>query len=577
LRTKPVAKKNSPTQLVTAANGAQTIINGLLKYGHDTVFGYPGGQVIPLYDALYDSKIRHILTRHEQGAIHAADGWARITGRPGIVFATSGPGATNLVTGLANAHMDSVPLVVITGQVATTSIGADSFQEADIYGISIPITKHNYLVKNSVDLPRVLAEAFYLANTGRPGPVLIDVPKDIQVQEIQKSWPETINIPGYNPNPPTNPAEIQALADLLNASQRPILYVGGGAILAKAEKQLRELVEKANIPVVVTLQAKGVLPDDHKLVLGLAGMHGSKVANLAIYNSDLILGFGVRFDDRVVGDTRRFAPVARIVHVDIDPAEIGKRLAPDLPITGNLKTVLEKTLELVKPNNRSIWLEELSQIHSETTEDDYEAPNGISPQKTIKLLSEMAKPDAIVVTDVGQHQMWAAQHYISREPRKFLSSGGLGAMGFGLPAAIGAQIASPSSQVILIVGDGGFQMNIQELATIRSHNLPIKILVVNNGCLGMVRQWQKFFFKSRYSQTIFDWNPNFTALGQVYDIPGQKVDDPNLVEKALKSFLSSKGSSLLDLVVPMEANVMPMIPAGQGQTDFFDESRIPGA
>ncbi|MDR1608721.1 MAG: biosynthetic-type acetolactate synthase large subunit [Deltaproteobacteria bacterium] len=577
MRTKPVAKKNSPTQLVTAANGAQTIINGLLKYGHDTVFGYPGGQVIPLYDALYDSKIRHILTRHEQGAIHAADGWARITGRPGIVFATSGPGATNLVTGLANAHMDSVPLVVITGQVATTSIGADSFQEADIYGISIPITKHNYLVKNSVDLPRVLAEAFYLANTGRPGPVLIDVPKDIQVQEIQKSWPETINIPGYNPNPPTNPAEIQALADLLNASQRPILYVGGGAILAKAEKQLRELVEKANIPVVVTLQAKGVLPDDHKLVLGLAGMHGSKVANLAIYNSDLILGFGVRFDDRVVGDTRRFAPVARIVHVDIDPAEIGKRLAPDLPITGNLKTVLEKTLELVKPNNRSIWLEELSQIHSETTEDDYEAPNGISPQKTIKLLSEMAKPDAIVVTDVGQHQMWAAQHYISREPRKFLSSGGLGAMGFGLPAAIGAQIASPSSQVILIVGDGGFQMNIQELATIRSHNLPIKILVVNNGCLGMVRQWQKFFFKSRYSQTIFDWNPNFTALGQVYDIPGQKVDDPNLVEKALKSFLSSKGSSLLDLVVPMEANVMPMIPAGQGQTDFFDESRIPGA
>jgi acetolactate synthase-1/2/3 large subunit len=574
LRTnKPVAKKNAPNASASVANGAQTIVNGLWRSGHHTVFGYPGGAVIPLYDALYDSQLRHILTRHEQGAIHAADGWARITGQPGVVFATSGPGATNLVTGLANAHMDSVPLVVITGQVTTSSIGTDSFQEADIYGISIPITKHNYLVKNPADLPMILAEAFYLANTGRPGPILIDVPKDIQVQEIQRLWPESVSIPGYHPNPTTNPDQIQTLADFVKVSQRPVIYVGGGAVLARAEKQVRELAEKADIPVVVTLQAKGILPDDHELVLGLPGMHGSKISNLAIYNADLILGFGVRFDDRVVGDPRHFAPAARIVHVDIDPAELGKRLAPDLPIAGNLKTVLEKTLELIPSTKRPFWRAELDKFRSETAEEEPETLNGVSPQKTIRLLSELAQPDAIVVTDVGQHQMWAAQHYITRLPRKFLSSGGLGTMGFGLPAAIGAQIASPNSQVILIAGDGGFQMNIQELATVRNYNLPIKILVVNNGCLGMVRQWQKFFFNSRYSQTVFNWNPNFTALGQVFDIPGQRVDNPNQVEKALKTFLAAKGPSLLDLIVPIEANVMPMIPAGRGQTDFFEEPK----
>ncbi|MDR1576952.1 MAG: biosynthetic-type acetolactate synthase large subunit [Deltaproteobacteria bacterium] len=570
---KPVAKKNAPNASASVANGAQTIVNGLWRSGHHTVFGYPGGAVIPLYDALYDSQLRHILTRHEQGAIHAADGWARITGQPGVVFATSGPGATNLVTGLANAHMDSVPLVVITGQVTTSSIGTDSFQEADIYGISIPITKHNYLVKNPADLPMILAEAFYLANTGRPGPILIDVPKDIQVQEIQRLWPESVSIPGYHPNPTTNPDQIQTLADFVKVSQRPVIYVGGGAVLARAEKQVRELAEKADIPVVVTLQAKGILPDDHELVLGLPGMHGSKISNLAIYNADLILGFGVRFDDRVVGDPRHFAPAARIVHVDIDPAELGKRLAPDLPIAGNLKTVLEKTLELIPSTKRPFWRAELDKFRSETAEEEPETLNGVSPQKTIRLLSELAQPDAIVVTDVGQHQMWAAQHYITRLPRKFLSSGGLGTMGFGLPAAIGAQIASPNSQVILIAGDGGFQMNIQELATVRNYNLPIKILVVNNGCLGMVRQWQKFFFNSRYSQTVFNWNPNFTALGQVFDIPGQRVDNPNQVEKALKTFLAAKGPSLLDLIVPIEANVMPMIPAGRGQTDFFEEPK----
>jgi acetolactate synthase-1/2/3 large subunit len=570
LRNKTPSKKTPAPP--AAANGAQTIINGLLKHGHDLVFGYPGGAVIPLYDAMYGSKIRHILARHEQGAIHAADGWARITGRPGIVFATSGPGATNLVTGLANAHMDSVPLVVITGQVATTSIGADSFQEADIYGISIPITKHNYLVKSPADLPGVLAEAFYIANTGRPGPVLIDVPKDVQIQEVPRLWPETVSIPGYDPDPPIDPAQIQALAEAVNVSQRPVIYVGGGAILSGAEGLVRELAEKTDAPVAVTLQAKGVLPDDHRLVLGLLGMHGSKLANLAIYNSDLILGLGVRFDDRVVGDVRRFAPVARIVHVDIDPAEIGKRLAPDLPVTGNLRTVLEKTLELVKTASRPEWRRQLQKFNAENPDEESESQNELSPQRVIRRLSDLAERDAIVVTDVGQHQMWAAQHYVSRQPRTFLSSGGLGTMGFGLPAAIGAQLAAPKSQVILIVGDGGFQMNSQELATVRSYNLPIKILIVNNGCLGMVRQWQQFFYQSRYSQTIFDWNPNFVALGQVYDVPGQRVEKPSQVEKALQSFLAAKGPSLLDLAVPMEANVMPMIPAGRGQTDFFEES-----
>jgi acetolactate synthase-1/2/3 large subunit len=575
LRTKTTSPKKAPAPAVSplAFTGAQTIINALLRHGKTTVFGYPGGAVIPLYDALYDTKICHILTRHEQGAIHAADGWARITGQPGVVFATSGPGATNLATGLANAHMDSVPLVVITGQVSTSSIGTDSFQEADIYGISIPITKHNYLVKDPADLPRVLDEAFYLANTGRPGPILIDVPKDIQIQEITKPWPEKIAIAGYNPCPPIDPAQIQFLADAIKVSQRPVLYVGGGAILANAETEIRSLAEKNDLPVAVTLQGKGILPDDHQLVLGLPGMHGFKKANLAIFHSDLILGFGVRFDDRVVGDVRRFAPTARIVHVDIDPAELGKRMSPDLPVVGHLKTVLAKVLPLIENRKRPQWHAQIRQLlPAEAPEAD--SPNSIKPQQVIRRLSEIAPADTILVTDVGQHQMWAAQHYISKLPRHFISSGGLGTMGFGLPAAIGAQIASPKSQVILITGDGSFQMNCQELATVRAYNLPIKILVINNGCLGMVRQWQKFFFKSRYSQTVFNWNPSFTALGQVYDIPGQKISDPKKVEEALKILVNSKGPSLLDLIVSMEENVLPMIPAGRGQIDFFEENDI---
>jgi acetolactate synthase-1/2/3 large subunit len=467
--------------------------------------------------------------------------------------------------------MDSVPLVVITGQVATTAIGADSFQEADIYGISIPITKHNYLVKDPADLPRILAEAFYLANTGRPGPILVDVPKDVQTQETPKVWPESVSVDGYDPNPIVPKERIEALAQALNASHRPIIYVGGGAAWSGAENLVLALAENADAPVVKTLQAKGVIPDDHPQSLGLLGMHGSKVANLAVFHSDLILGLGARFDDRVMGDARRFSPVARIVHVDIDPAEIGKRLSPDLPIAGDVKLVLEKTLGLVQKTQRPLWQAQIQKFRDENPDEELESPNGISPPLVIKRLSELARPDAIVVTDVGQHQMWAAQRFVCQKPRRFLTSGGLGTMGFGLPAAIGAQIAEPKSEVILIAGDGGFQMNCQELATIRTYNLPIKILVVNNGCLGMVRQWQKFFFKSRYSQTIFDWNPNFTALGQVFDVPGQKVDKPDQVEKALKTFLGSKGPSLIDLIVPIEANVMPMIPAGQGQTDFYEE------
>jgi acetolactate synthase-1/2/3 large subunit len=574
LRNKPAPKKSASPGTATV-NGAQAIVNGLYNHGHDLVFGYPGGAVIPLYDALYDTKIRHILARHEQGAIHAADGWARLSGRPGVVFATSGPGATNLVTGLANAHMDSVPLVAITGQVATSSIGADSFQEADIYGISIPITKHNYLVKNAADLPQILAEAFYLANTGRPGPILVDVPKDIQLQEVTRSWPESVSIPGYDPAPPIDQAFVQALAETVNVSQRPVVYVGGGAVMARAEKLVQALVEKADIPTVSTLQAKGTIPDDHRLSLGLAGMHGSKVANLAIYNSDLILGLGARFDDRVVGDVRRFAPAARIVHVDIDPAEIGKRVHPDLSASGDLKTVLERALGLIKPTKRPTWHAQIADIRAKNPEEDLEGLNGVKPQLAIRKLSELAAKDAILVTDVGQHQMWAAQHFVSREPRRFISSGGLGTMGCGLPAAIGAQLANPQAQVILVTGDGGFQMNIQELATVRSYRLPIKILVVNNGCLGMVRQWQQFFFGGRFSQTIFDWNPNFTALGQVYDIPGQRVEKPERLEQAIQTFLAAKGPSLLDLAVPMDANVMPMIPAGRGQTDFFEAPAIP--
>ncbi len=555
----------------TSRNGAQAIVKILEQQGVEVVFGYPGGTVIPLYDALYDAPFKHILTRHEQGAAHAADGYARATGKPGVVIATSGPGATNIVTGLATANMDSIPLVAITGQVPTPAIGNDSFQEADIYGISIPITKYNYLVKQADLLPHVLPEAFYLATTGRCGPVLVDVPRNVQMSPVNTLDHEPVNIPGYNPDPDPQTDQLEAFLDALNQSRQPIAYIGGGVVSSGAEKEIFKFVTENDIPVVTTLMAKGSFPGDHSLYLGLAGMHGSKFSNLAIYDSDLIICLGARFDDRVAGNVRRFAPNARIVHVDIDAAEIGKRVTTHVPVVGDLKTVLTRMLDLLTPKSRPEWVGKINDLKAKNPFPIPADGPEIKPQNVIKTVSDLTDGEAIIVTDVGQHQMWAAQLIVSKKPRRFLSSGGLGTMGYGLPAAMGAQIGRPDLPVVLICGDGGFQMNIQELATIREHNLPIKIVLINNGCLGMVRQWQQFFFQKRYSSTIWEYMPNFVKIAEGYDIPASCVTEPNQVQGALEAMLASSGPCLVEFKVCSDENVLPMIPAGGGQTEFYEK------
>ncbi|MDR2726202.1 MAG: biosynthetic-type acetolactate synthase large subunit [Candidatus Adiutrix sp.] len=556
-----------------ARSGAQIIIEALGRAGVDVVFGYPGGQVIPLYDALYDAPLRHILTRHEQGAAHAADGYARATGRPGVVLATSGPGATNLVTGLATAHMDSVPLVAITGQVPTTAIGNDAFQEADIYGITIPITKYNYLVKEVGSLPEVLAEAFYLAASGRPGVVLVDVPRDVQIGLLAPPAPAEVRLEGYDPDPDLDEGQVAALVEALRHSRRPVAYIGGGVSAAGAEAELFRLVTASDIPVASTLMAKGAFPDDHPLALGLAGMHGPKYTNLAIHESDLIVCLGARFDDRVAGNVRRFAPGARVAHVDIDGAEIDKRVLTHLPLVGHLKRVLSRLLEVVEPVRRPEWLARVAELkarHPLVLPADEEG--AIRPQSLIRAIDRAAGEEAVIVTDVGQHQMWAAQLIVSRRPRHFLSSGGLGTMGYGLPAALGAQVGRPEARVVLITGDGGIQMNIQELATIRENDLPVKVVIVNNGCLGMVRQWQEFFYRRRYSQTVWKFMPDFAAIARGYGIPGRMITEPGQVVPAVEELLDTPGPGLLDCRVLMEENVLPMIPAGGGQNEFYETS-----
>ena len=553
-------------------NGAQSIMDFLRSAGVEVIFGYPGGAVIPLYDAVYDAGLRHVLTRHEQAAIHAADGYARASGKVGVVFATSGPGATNLVTGLATAHMDSVPILAITGQVPTTSLGSDSFQEADIYGISIPITKYNYLVKDPAKLPSILWEAHHLAGTGRPGPVLIDVPKDVQTALITAGRGPS-DLPDKNGHP-LSETEVKAVLEAIAQSQRPVAYLGGGA--SKSAEQILALCESQDMAVVGTLQAKGVFPDDHELSLGLPGMHGSKYANLAINESDLILGLGVRFDDRVVGNVRRFAPFARVVHVDIDPAEIGKRLPVDIAVIGDLSEVVSALNKGVKKRSRPEWkarISELRRLHPLSSKGNGKT---IKPQAAIRALSDLCAGKAVVVTDVGQHQMWAAQHFQCKAPRRFLSSGGLGTMGFGLPAAMGAAIAKPENPVALIVGDGGFQMNIQELATLMEYSIPVKIMLINNGCLGMVRQWQQFFYDKRYSQTVFGFNPDFTSIAKAYGLEAWRISESGEVAGGVKRLMAAKGPALLEVMIPLEENVLPMIPAGQGQTDFFEAAEEEG-
>jgi acetolactate synthase I/II/III large subunit len=550
--------------------GSEIIVEVLQQEGVDVLFGFPGGQVIPLYDALYQCPIRHILTRHEQGAAHAADGYARATGRVGVCIATSGPGATNLVTGLTNAHMDSVPMVAITGQVPTSMIGNDSFQEADIYGISIPITKYNYLVKDINDLARSLREAFYIARTGRPGPVLVDIPRDIQDGRIRYKPVKEVSIPSYHPTIKGHPKQIDSAVRAIREAQRPVAYVGGGIIASGATEELETLIRTANIPITTTLLGKGSFPDDDPLNLGMLGMHGTQYANYSIYHSDLILALGVRFDDRVAGDVKKFAPQARIVHIDIDPAEIGKRVSVDIPIVGDVKTVLGQLLGKIKAQERKPWLEQIAQWKKEHPL-RYKQEGGLKPQFILECINKLKNQDLIISTDVGQHQMWAAQYIVSRKPRTFISSGGLGTMGFGFPAAIGAQVGCPDRTVVVISGDGSFQMNIQELATARTYNIPVKICILNNGSLGMVRQWQELFWNKRYSQTCFEYNPNFVKIAEGYDIKARMVRRPEEVMPALEQALSVKEPYLIDFRVAPEENVFPMVPPGKGICEILEE------
>ena len=503
--------------------GAQIVCESLIKEGVEVIFGIPGGALLPFYDTLPQyPQLRHILVRHEQGAAHSADGYARASGKPGVCFATSGPGATNLVTGIATAHLDSSPVIAITGQVARPFIGKDAFQEIDITGITLPITKHNYLVLSADELAGVIKEAFYIATTGRPGPVLIDIPKDVFTEQADYHYPAKVNLPGYKPTLRGHPAQIKKAAQLINQATRPIIVAGRGIIISKAYEELKELAEKAQIPVITTLLGIGSFPENHLLSLGMLGMHGMAYANLAVDNADLLIAIGMRFDDRATAEVSGFAPNAQIIHIDIDPAEIGKNVRVDVPIVGDCKNILRELNKQVASQSHPDWigrLEDWRQEHPSTYIRDCEE---LIPQYVIRSISEVTDGDAIIVTGVGQHQMWAAQHFCYKKPNSLISSGGLGTMGFDLPAAIGAKIACPEETVWSISGDGSFQMTMQELATIAQEKTAVKIAIMNNGYLGMVRQWQEFFYERRYVATPLS-GPDFVKIAEAYGIPGLRV------------------------------------------------------
>jgi acetolactate synthase I/II/III large subunit len=557
---------------------SEVILEALKREGVDTIFGFPGGSVIPLYDALYDSDINHILVRHEQGAGHMADGYARASGKVGVCLATSGPGATNLVTPIANAYMDSVPMVAITGQVSRHLIGLDSFQEADITGITLPIVKHSYLVKDANNLPRIIREAFYIAGTGRPGPVLIDVPVDVTKEEMEYD-PEAVpamKLPGYKPNVKGHPKQIREAATVIAGAERPVIYAGGGVIAANASEELREVALYGHIPVTTTLTGKGCFPEDHHLSMGMLGMHGTQYANHAVSKADLLIAVGARFDDRVTGNLAAFASEARFIHIDLDPAEISKNVAVDVPIVGDAKKVLAallvelKKLEL-SPDRHLPWMTQVETWKRKHPLVVRDAEDGeIMPEYAVRKIWEVTKGEAIVCTEVGQNQMWAAQHYLSRQPRRFISSGGLGTMGFGFPAAIGAQVACPDSLVVDIAGDGSFQMTLQELTTAVQCNLPVKVCILNNQYLGMVRQWQELFWNKRYSNTCIECQPDFVKLAEAFGAEGYRAARVDELDEVLRVALASDRPAVIDIRVQREANVFPMIPAGGTVHDMME-------
>ncbi|AOZ92100.1 biosynthetic-type acetolactate synthase large subunit [Paenibacillus crassostreae] len=545
-------------------SGSEILLRSLLLEGVDCVFGYPGGAVLYIYDAMYNYKeFKHLLTRHEQGAIHAADGYARASGKVGVCIATSGPGATNLVTGIATAYMDSVPLVVITGNVATTLIGTDAFQEADITGITLPITKHSYLVRDVKDLPRVIHEAFHIANTGRKGPVLIDIPKDVSAAMIKFKPDDSINVRGYNPRTVPNKLQIDKLVQAISEAKRPYILAGGGVIYSGAHEELFEFATRTEIPITTTLLGLGGFPSGHELWTGMPGMHGTYTSNNAIQQCDLLINIGARFDDRVTGKLNGFAPHAKIVHIDIDPAEIGKNVAVDIPIVGDVKTVFEMLNPLVKRTEQADeWRKLIQQWKSDYPFRYTDSDEVLKPQWVIEMLNETTNGEAIVTTDVGQHQMWAAQYYKFNHTRSWITSGGLGTMGYGLPSAIGAQMAQPDRLVISINGDGGIQMCSQELAICAINNIPVKIVIINNQVLGMVRQWQELIYNNRYSHIDLAGSPDFVKLAEAYGVKGLRATNKEEARIAWQEALATPGPVLLDFVVSKTENVYPMVTQG---------------
>jgi acetolactate synthase-1/2/3 large subunit len=542
--------------------GAEILLRCLILEQVEVIFGYPGGAVLPIYDSLYSSYLNHVLTRHEQGAIHAADGYARATGKPGVVIATSGPGATNLVTGIATAQMDSIPLVCITGNVAQHLIGTDAFQEANITGITLPITKHNYFVRDVRDLPRIVKEAFYIATSGRPGPVLIDIPKDVSNAKTTFYYPESVKIRGYQDTLVPGDEEVARFLDAIKQAKKPVILAGGGIIAASADKELLAFAEKTRIPVINTFMGLGGFPGTHELALGMPGMHGSYTANQALLQADCVIGLGARFDDRItMGRTKEFAPNARIVHVDIDPAELGKNVATAVTVAGDVKSTLQKALPLATACDTAAWIEQL-RAWQQAYPYRYRKDGSLKPQEVIELIYETTDGEAIVTTDVGQHQMWVAQYYKFKHARSLISSGGLGTMGFGFPAAIGAQFAYPDRTVISVVGDGGFQMTNQELAICAQHKLPVKVVIINNQCLGMVRQWQELFYDNRYSSIDLTCSPDFVKLAEAYGVKGMRATTREEAKEVWAEALAYDGPVVIDFRVSPEENVYPMVASG---------------
>lgn len=555
--------------LESPKTGSDLVLETLRDLGIDTIFGYPGGAVLPLYDAIYNFKgIRHILGRHEQGCLHEAEGYAKSTGKLGVAVVTSGPGATNAITGIADAMSDSVPLLVFTGQVARAGIGKDAFQEADIVGITMPITKYNYQVRETADIPRIITEAVHIATTGRPGPVVIDLPKDVSALETDFIYSPEVNLPSYQPTLDPNDMQIKKILKQLSKAKKPVLLAGGGISYAEASKELNEFAERYQIPVVTSLLGQGTIATSHPLFLGMGGMHGSFAANIAMTEADFMISIGCRFDDRLTGNPKTFAKNAKVAHIDIDPAEIGKIISADIPVVGDAKKALQMLLaEPTVHNNTEKWIEKVTKDKNRVRSYD-KKERVVQPQAVIERIGELTNGDAIVVTDVGQHQMWTAQYYPYQNERQLVTSGGLGTMGFGVPAAIGAKIANPEKEVILFVGDGGFQMTNQELAILNIYKVPIKVVMLNNHSLGMVRQWQESFYEGRTSESVFDILPDFQLMAQAYGIKNYKFDNPETIEKDLEVILEDV-PMFIEVDISRKEQVLPMVPAGKSNHEML--------